>query len=131
MKATFTKKDQRNGKNLCRDKEEVNSLRVIAAYKGKLYNPVIVKMWMGRSNSASVVYASIWVHSRHKGIDVSGHGSAGGYGYHKESAALMDAITSAGIKLDKNIDGVGDNAMKDAVEAIAHAAGFTGQIITV
>jgi len=131
MKATFTKKDHRNAKNLYRDKEEVDSLTVVATYKGKLYKPVMARFWMARSNQASVVYCSIWVHSRHKQIDVSGYDSAGGYGYHKESSALAGAIRSAGIKLDKDIDGVGDNAMEDAVEAIARAAGFTGQMITV
>ena len=131
MKAKITKKYQRNAKNLCRDKEEVNSLTVVATYKGKLYRPVVARFWMARSNQASVVYSSIWVHSRHKHIDVSGYGSAGGGGYHKESAALGDAIESAGIALDKSIDGAGDNAMKSAVEAIARAAGFTGQMIVV
>lgn len=52
---------------------------------------------MGRSRNASTVYASIWVHAN--GHYLAGHGNAGGYGYHKESAAFQDAITSAGIQL--------------------------------
>jgi hypothetical protein len=131
MKAKINKANIRSGKNYGSQKEVVNTLQVVASYKGKLYNPVKVVLWMGRSNQASVVYCSIWIHSRHKKVDCSGYGTAGGYGYHKESAALDSAIRSAGIKLDRYIDGAGENAMKDAVEAIARAAGFTGQMIVV
>ena len=52
----------------------------------------------------------------------SGHGKAGGYGYHKESAALQEAIESAGIKLRSPIDGAGDSAVRGAMEAINRAA---------
>jgi hypothetical protein len=138
MIATFNG-NYRNAKNLARDKELVNRLQVVAAYKGKLYRVVDARFWMGRSNSASVVYCSIWVHSRHKDIDCSGYGTAGGGNYHKESEALDSAIKTAGINLwtDKtftkirHIDGAGKNAMKDAVEAIARGAGFRGQLVTV
>ena len=71
------------------------------------------------------VYASIWIHTRNPEFSTSGSGRATGYGYHKESAAIGAAIDSAGIKLDKDIDGCGDSAIREALTAIAEALGYT------
>jgi len=79
--------------------------------------------WMGRATSSSVVYCSVWITKR-DGQSLSGRGSAGGGGYHKESAALEDAILSAGVRLDRSISGAGDYSMREAMEAIAFAAGY-------
>lgn len=67
----------------------------------------------------TVARCALWV----SGSDRYGRGagSAGGGGYHKQSAALADAIRDAGIKLDQSISGVGDSAMERACEAIARA----------
>lgn len=80
-------------------------------------------------------YASIWIRGQN-GLMHSygrGQGKAGGYGYHKPSAALADAINDAGITLhgdvygrtastaQASISGVGDSAMVAACEAIARA----------
>ena len=92
---------------------------------------VTARVWTDRSRNASTVYASLWVMV---GDDpTSGHGSAGGGGYHKNSAALCEAVQSAGIKLQHTrpdrrgerayINGVGDRAMEHALLAIARAAG--------
>lgn len=69
----------------------------------------------------------------------SGHGKAGGYGYHKESAAIAKALDSAGVELYGTaytgredvdytkrcyINGVGQSAVKGALFAIAHALGY-------
>lgn len=80
-----------------RDKETVNAWVALTNTKDGIKELVTVRWYMGRASSASVVYCCIWVHG--KSFWVSGKGSAGGYGYHKSSAALQDAITSAGIKL--------------------------------
>ena len=53
----------------------------------------------------------------------SGHGSAGGYGYCKASAAMHDALASAGVKLSQAIGGRGETAMRDAALAV-------GQMLT-
>lgn len=126
-------------------KETVSTFKVIAFYKGEFHEPVTCRTYMGRSASASTVYASIWVSGwrspKGKDIDVAGHGSAGGYGYHKESAAIGDALSSAGIKLfgsaytrqdekedftkEARIDGVGDAAIESALMAIGRALGYT------
>lgn len=85
------------------------------------------------SPEGTTLYCNLWVW----GTDVytSGHGKAGGYGYHKQSAALMEAIRSAGITLtgdEYGGDGPGDGSgsiagrgtgpMEAALIAIARAA---------
>ena len=87
----------------------------------------MARCYMGRPASASTVYASIWIQS--SGIYTSGKGKAGGYGYHKESAAIGDAIKSAGIELSKDIEGLGDGAIEEALKAIALSLGFPNVLI--
>lgn len=81
--------------------------------------------------SGSTTYAVLWVY----GADfyAQGSGKAGGYGYHKTSAAVDDAIDSAGFELygspyigqDENIKkrcniaGAGESAIEAALLAIA------------
>lgn len=79
----------------------------------------------------SVAYCCLWIHGSN--AYARGAGKAGGYGYHKPSAALQDAISDAGITLHGDvygqeshkrrayINGVGDSAMVTALEAIARA----------
>lgn len=73
----------------------------------------------------SNIYACIWVRPCDLRADESaygfGGGKAGGYGYHKASAALADAISDAGIELDEEISGHGGAAMESAIYAIARA----------
>jgi hypothetical protein len=93
MKAKIVKAEQYNA---CQpsNKETVNTLTVLAVVKGEIKEVACARFYMGRSAQASVVYCCLWIHNK-----CSGKGNAGGYGYHKESAALQDAITSAGIEL--------------------------------
>jgi hypothetical protein len=72
----------------------------LTSAKGEIKELVTVRWYMGGSSSASTVYCCLWVHGKEYWI--SGKGQAGGYGYHKSSAALQDAITSAGINLVGN-----------------------------
>ena len=67
----------------------------------------------------SVAYCCVWIHGENK--PGTGRGKAGGYGYHKESAALADALGDAGVILDESISGHGNRAMIDAIEAVARA----------
>lgn len=64
-------------------------------------------------------YVCLWVHRGHSYRN--GSGSAGGYGYHRPSAAAEEAIKNAGITLDEPIGGAGDSAMREACLAIAEA----------
>ena len=99
------------------------------------------RVYMGRSSNSSTVYASIWVSIKEtkkpkswKYSFTAGTGSASGWGYHKTSAAVQDALTSAGIELydgDKSrkyIDGVGASAIQAAILSTAYAAGYNSVI---
>ena len=120
--ATLSGVEQSNARNLSDKKEIVSTLTVVAFRDGEFHHPVTARFYMGRASSASTVYCDLWVSARD--YCTSGRGQAGGYGYHKESQALEDAIESAGIKLSRSIGGVGDSAMRDAITAIASALGF-------
>jgi hypothetical protein len=86
--------------------------------------------------SGSTAYACLWVYGEGN-FYASGSGKAGGWGYHKTSAAVDDAIDSAGFELYGspyndgreqnykkrcNISGVGDSAIESALMAIAKTA---------
>ena len=140
MKASFPKLNQ-NARNYSGEKETVNTLRVVSRFLDKPDTGLRViceaRFYMARrSDGASPIYCSLWVHGA---LYCSGAGKASGYGYHKQSAALQAAIDSAGIKLTGDnysskpedetdtraarIDGCGDRAMEEALQAIAIAAG--------
>ena len=74
--------------------------------------------WPGQSTC----YAAIWTQcGEHHS---SGTGKAGGGGYDKKSAAAAEAIRNAGWELSEDIDGRGQSAIREAVKAMAVAAGF-------
>lgn len=140
MKAFLTTKDCSNATNYAGSKEIVSTLNVVGLKKGAMQEIVTVRWYMARSASASVMYCSVWVHSEE--CYISGSGKAGGYGYHKESAAFEEALTSAGVELYANrygdqygeegrpksyrcyIGGCGDRAVELACEALARALGY-------
>jgi hypothetical protein len=97
MRAKITKIGQLNGYNYSCDKELIGAYSVVGKINGEMREIVVARAYMGRSRSASTVYASIWIHAGE--VCCSGRGCAGGYGYHKESAAFAAAIESAGIEL--------------------------------
>lgn len=134
MQATITKFDQRNARNLHGEKELVLTLSAIARERPGAGTPLKVwaeaRIYVSRSARwAGVVHCSLWVRA-HEGLTnegkatrhVSGYGRATGGGYHKASGALASAIRSAGIELSEGIDGRGENAMEEALRAIALAA---------
>ena len=129
--ATLPPTTQANGKNLSRQKEMVSAMSAVAVINGKMREVVVARWYMARkSDGASPVYASIWTYGA--GFDISGHGRATGYGYHKASAALSTALESAGIVLSERIDGLGDGAIRRALEAIARAiAGDAAEILII
>jgi hypothetical protein len=144
MKAKITKRVS-NAINMAGKREVVGAYSVVACRKGQPVEAVVARAYMGRSRNASTVYASIWCHPADNSEWTSGSGSAGGYGYHKESAAFQEAIDSAGIELYGDvyaglnrepedmkkrayIHGVGDSAMREAFFAIARALGYRGKL---
>ena len=113
--ATLPRAAQSNGKNLSGQKEMVSAMSAVAIVNGEMREVVIARWYMARkSDGASPVYASIWTYGA--GFDISGHGRAAGYGYHKASAALSAAIDSAGIVLSERISGLGDGASQRALD---------------
>ena len=129
--ATIPRAARSNGKNLSPQKELVSAMSAIAVINGKMHEVVIARWYLARkSDGASPVYASIWTYGA--GFDISGHGRATGYGYHKASAALSTALESAGIVLSERIDGLGDGAIRRALEAVARAiAGDAAEILII
>jgi len=132
-----------NARNYSGEKETTCRYIVIGKMNGKLQSIIEARIYMGRSSTASKVYCSLWVSGANY---CSGSGSAGGWGYHKESAALDSAIRSAGIELyganydtwqDRKPDfkkrayigGCGNGSMLMALKAIARAAGARGEIL--
>lgn len=133
MKANVTQMRQTD-RNARRDNGFIREIAVINPSDGRAV--LIARIYM----PGSVAYCSLWIHGDKY---ARGQGKAGGYGYHKQSAALMDAIRDAGITLtgdvygrdsksDKpaSISGVGDSAMVDACQAIARAMTGKRKFIT-
>lgn len=82
--------------------------------------PVTLRIYF----AGSTAYACVWIHSQWKGKKMvnnsaSGSAKAGGWGYCKRSSASAHALINAGVKLEKSINAVGMDAVRDAVEAIA------------
>lgn len=137
MKAIFDQqKHLDNAKNMNGEKELVQRI-IIVDDAGSKRQIVDCRLYMGRSRNASAVYCSIWAngHINNERVWINGHGKAGGYGYHKASAAMQNAITAAGFTLtDDNgdsmsISGRGDEAMRDAALAIAAVLGYNDVIL--
>lgn len=130
----------RNAKNLGNKKEIVGQYKLVGLRmidgKPDFREIVDLRLYMGRSSSASQVYASVWVHSAD--FYTTGHGVAGGYGYCKRSASADSALKSAGIELfgtpygsqepdftkSASIHGVGESAIREALMAIGEALGY-------
>ena len=148
MKAVMPLTSVSNARNYGGEKEQIRGIKLI----DKKTERVIVdaRWYMGKSSSALNMYCSLWCVGRgayEATHSTSGKGTAGGYGYHKASAALASAIDSAGITLygspyghpvnqdsDKvtkallksaaHIGGCGDGSIDCALLAIAYAMGY-------
>lgn len=122
-----------NGKNHGGNKELVNAYSFVVNTAKGMREVITVRVYMGRSSTASTVYASVWI--RGKQTCMSGHGTAGGYGYHKESAAIGCALRNAGVELFEKdqgsawcsfyIDGTGSYYYEGIFKAIARALGYS------
>jgi len=63
MKAIITKQVQ-NATNYGNNKETVSKFVVLGKLNGEMREVVDCRVYMGRSASASTVYASLWVHGQ-------------------------------------------------------------------
>lgn len=126
-----------NGKNFKGEKPLWHSLKLLVLptasqiKKHNLYfaeaGPRITELaelcvWGPASRSGSRVYATVWVYAN--GYHVSGHGTAGGYGYCKASAACGAALRSAGFTLSRDVAGAGMPTVEDALYGIGIAFGY-------
>jgi hypothetical protein len=93
--------------------------------RGRMHTPVELRLYgTGNTNTAC-----LWIN--HGEIHTQGSGRAGGYGYHRPSAAAAEAISNAGFSLSRSIGGVGDSAIEEALIAIAEAIGVKDYGLTV
>lgn len=79
---------------------------------------IITARWYG---AGSRVYCCVWIHGAN--VYSSGSGWAGGYGYHKGSAALETALSVAGVAFSEPFGGHGESAETDALAALARHIG--------
>jgi hypothetical protein len=116
---------------------------VVTMPDGTIREVVTVRTYMSASRNASVVKACVWIRPSDRASDWhTGRGDAGGYGYHKESAAIAEAVRNAGVTLygtpyhyggnpvdmDRTCDfgGSGSSGYRDIFTAIARAVGYEG-----
>ena len=115
QKTSFTSSHRREGKCWFRQMS-VADLDGEPAH-GCAHVPVQARIYRTGANC----YVCLWVHSRT--VSASGSAKAGGYGYHKGSVALEYAIQNAGFSLSDRIGGVGEDAMRQSLLAVAAAIG--------
>lgn len=89
------------------------AILVPSDYPNRMRNAVTLRIYA----TDRMAYSCVWISNDPN--YASGSGSAGGYGYHRSSAAVADALTSAGIELEHSISGVGSSAIEEALTAIA------------
>jgi hypothetical protein len=99
--------------------EKIFDMSLIVCYKSKISVLATVEIYMGKSSSASTMHCYFRLNDSRSDTYRYGYGSARGGGYCKKSASMANALEWAGIELAKPINGVGENAMKEAMEAIA------------
>jgi len=99
----------------------IESFILLAVYKGNLKE--VAEMRIYGTNAMN--YACFWLHSYRNETTVyaNGSGSAGGYGYHRPSAAADTAFRTAGIEIE-DISGRGDSAITHTLESLGKRLGY-------
>lgn len=90
------------------------SLLGVVVDDGKLKVVVDLRIY----GTKAMNYACVWIQDSKHDVHCNGSGSAGGYGYHRPSAAASEAFYNAGVELDTPLAGRGDSIMEHAVEAV-------------
>jgi len=115
MKAKFIFKDGINAKSHRRENNFMEQYTGFVLIDGELREIVTLRIYGTNAKN----YACLWYNNIAEWA--SGSGSAGGYGYHRPSAAAQEAFDTAGVTLSECISGRGDSAIREAVEALAKA----------
>ena len=111
------------------NRDKMLTTAIVATDKTTGRKIVDCRVYIGKVNSATTFYCSIWIYGEQL---YTGLGKAGGGGYHKASAAMYEALHNAGWAVSEPISGCGDGAMRDAAVAVAEAAvGHDDIILTV
>ena len=97
-----------------------NSYKLIAIYKGELVEVADLRNYA----TSATNYACLWIHSKKNNFYTSGSGSAGGYGYHRESQASFEAFQSAGIEFNEFWGGSGDSSINRALNLLGKKLGY-------
>jgi hypothetical protein len=123
-KTKFTTSHRKEGKGW------VHGFHIIdaaTATKGERAHGIELRTY---TSGGSTSTACLWIHNAPGAFgSVSGSGSARGYGYCRKSAAAEEAINNAGFTLSKNIGGVGETAIREALFAIAEEIGMKTPIL--
>lgn len=95
-----------------------NGYKVVTIVNGEMVN--LVDARLGATDNCH--YASVWLNMRYYDNDyyniygcAYGAGKAGGYGYHRASAALESALHRAGVRFSIGCSGMGESAMRDCL----------------
>lgn len=106
-----------------RDREEkhfYNGYKVVTIVNGEMVE--LVDARLGATDNCH--YASVWLNVRYCDNNyynnygsARGAGKAGGWGYHKASAALESALRRAGIRFSIGCNGMGESAMRECLLA--------------
>lgn len=116
MKATII---DTNAARLFPDHRKENNFReeYAALYideNGEMHTLVTLRIYSTERRS----YACCWISCGFTQVWTRGSGYAGGYGYHRASAAADNALCAAGVSLSEDIAGRGDFAIREAVKAV-------------
>jgi len=121
-KTKFTTRHRKEGKCFFRSVTVV-SLAAKPWHDGRMPEAITARIYGTGSSNTACVWINTTTKKHPDGLHVSGSGKAGGYGYHRPSAALGQALCNAGFALSESISGRGESAMREALLAIAAAIG--------
>lgn len=105
MNATIREREERNIRH--------GYKAICISEDGKLWE--LVDLRIGQTDTTA--YACVWLHVAGYGTYAHGSGKAGGYGYHRSSAAAESAFCSAGMTFNVSFGGCGDSMTREAVQA--------------
>lgn len=102
------------------EKHFYNGYKVVTIVNDKMIT--LVDARLGATDNCH--YASVWLNIRYYDNDyynnygsARGAGKAGGYGYHRASAALDSAFRRAGMRFSIGCSGMGESAMRECLLA--------------
>ena len=100
------------------EKHFYNGYKVVAIVNDEM--ETLIDARLGATDNCH--YASIWLNTKYTDYDyyyqygdARASAKAGGYGYHRASAALNSAFHRAGMRFSVGCNGMGESAMRDCL----------------